>query len=135
MRLVLIVSFLFSSLLTLHGQMEKIVHQTFALDDIETIRLELEGEIEVVNWAGNTVLTETKIQLFDASKAIFNHFVENGRYEVESELINEIIQLKSKDKERKPIRTRKGECFETINVRVFVPEDFSKLDETSWGRS
>jgi len=115
------------------AQLERTIHQTFEIGDASRISLDLVGELETQPWAGNNVLTETKIQIFDASPAILKYFIEEvHRYEIQADTSaeNQIV-LKSFDKERKTVKTKKGECFEYVHVLVYVPEGFKKVDEVT----
>ena len=117
------------------GQLQKLIHQTFELDDASQVDLDLYGEYEVQEWAGNTILTETTIKLYDASPGILNHFVEKGRYNIKSEFAGEQLKLISADKERSPIKTNKEEgteAFEEIKLRVFIPDILKKIGESTW---
>lgn len=119
----------------LFGQIHKSLHKTYTLEDsITTISFEIfdQDEREVVPWAGNTLMTETKIQLFNASKGILNHYIEQGRFEIELIVEGTDLKIISKDKERKEIKTTKGVSSEIINVRFFVPEEFEKVSDNQW---
>lgn len=161
------------------AQQQKTLHQTFEIEEVERLNIELYDEVEVEKWEGNTILTETKIEVHDATKGIFNHFVKEGRYEIlladspsakvsktEQYALNEdyfnddapttaaveevpveepeevvaepeegVVYLTSKDSERKPIRTREGECLEIIKVRIFIPEDFNRSGQNAYFRT
>jgi len=163
----------------LFAQQQRTLHQTFEIEEVERINFNLYDEIEFEKWAGNTILTETKVEVHDATKGIFDHFVNGGRYEivmadkpgakpkspeeqyevnadyfeegtsggstneVEEEPEPEVeettaeagIYFNSKDAERKPIRTRTGECMEVIKIRIFIPEDFNRSGQNSYFRS
>ncbi len=111
------------------------MHQSFEIEELDQIKLDLVGEYEIVEWAGNSILIETNIELYSASRDIYNFFKEQGRYDVEADSSANLINLKSVDKVRKPIKTRKGECFEIIRVRVLVPEDFNIIDQNTLVRA
>ena len=134
-KAVTVILFAFLAVSSVQAQLEKILHQSFDLTSINNITLDLYGEYEIEKWAGNSILTETTVQVYDASIGIFKHFVENGRYGIEANLENELITLTSKDKERTAIRTKKGECYEFIKVRIFVPDDFKIVDQGSLVRN
>lgn len=134
MRLILFFSFLFFVNLA-DAQVKKILHQSFEIEESDQINLDLVGEYEIVAWAGNSVLIETNIELYSASRDIYNFFKEQGRYDVELDSTSSQTNLRSVDKERKPIKTRKGECFEIVRVRVLVPEDFNVIDQKTLVRS
>ena len=73
-----------------HAQLEKVLHQSFDLDGVNSINLELYGEYEIEKWAGNSILTETSVQIYDATPGIFKHFVEKDkRYGIEANLTDE----------------------------------------------
>lgn len=115
---------------TSNAQLEKVIHQTFEIGEANNIALDLVGTYEIEPWAGNNILTETKIQMFNASPAILNHFVKEKRYEIQVESEGISLKLISFDKERRAIKYKEGECSEIVNVRIFVPEDFEKIDKS-----
>ncbi len=130
-----IIAFLvFCSSSVIQAQVKKILHQSFEIEEVDNIKLNLAGEYEIVTWAGNSILIETNIELYSASRDIYNFFKEKGRYDVEADTSGSVIHLNSVDMERKPIRTKKGECFEIIRVRVLIPEDFNIIDQLTLAR-
>ena len=124
--------FILSALLTvslsLSAQLEKTIHQTFDVADFNSISIDLIGDsTKVVSWAGNSILTETNVKLYDASTSILTHFMEKEqRYEIQADANGSDLRLTSVKKERKPIRTKNGECPENVTIRIFVPEDFEQ---------
>lgn len=116
---------------TVNAQLSKVIHQTYDINDAETISLQITGEYKIEKWAGNTIMTETSVELYDAKPSILKYFVENGRYEIVAEDKDATYSLKSKDSERKAIKTKKGECYEFVKIRIFVPEDFEVVNENS----
>lgn len=115
-----------------YAQLEKIVHQTFEVGENQSISLDLVGEVSVVPWAGNNVMVETHIQLYDASPSILRHFLEKEkRYSIEMTSTNSELTLFSFDKERKDIRTKQGVCTEIVKVKVFIPEEFEKQNDST----
>lgn len=120
--------FIFS---TAQAQLEKVMHQTFEVGEVETISLDLVGEYDVEEWAGNTIMTETKVQLYEASPAILNHFVTKAkRYEISADTLDRNLLLASMDKERKPIRTKTQECYELVKLKIFVPDTFEMTGDS-----
>ena len=125
-RLMLICA-IFCSAHNSFAQLEKVMHQTFSVDaDMSTIDLDLTGDYEFEYWAGSSIMTETKVELYESSPAILNHFVEEAkRYEILADTLDTILRLHSLDKKREPIRrSQEKECPEIVNVKIFVPEDF-----------
>ena len=118
------------------AQIEKVVHQTFDLGDNKSISLGIVGEVQVVPWAGNTIMTETRIEIYDASPSIFNHFLEvERRYEIEADTTGNQFKLYSFDQERKAIKTKNGTCPEIVEIKVYVPEEFHQQDELTLVRT
>lgn len=130
-RFLIAFPFLFLFLNFSDAQVKKIIHQTFEIEEVNNVKLDLVGEYEVLEWAGNAILFETRIELYSASKDIYEFFQEKGRYDVQADTAANLITLSSVDKERKPIRTKKGECFEIIRVRILIPQDFNIVDKTT----
>lgn len=127
----LLVSFLFFAF-NANAQLQKILHQSFEIEEVNAISLDIHGEYEIEKWAGNTILTETHIQLYDASPSVLRFFVEQGRYDIKGELSGETnFSMVSKDKIRKTMKVGENECYEFIKVRILVPEDFTVSNKKS----
>lgn len=114
------------------AQNQRYIHQTFELDTATTLVLDLYGEFEVEKWVGSSIMIETRASLYDASEAIFEHFIEEGRYEIEATLEVGTLTLSSKDKVRSPIKTSAGERREEVHVRIFIPEDLKESGTHTW---
>ena len=54
---------------------------------------------------------------------ILKHFINQGRYEIIENNSDSAIELSLKEVDRRPIRTKNGEATETINIKIYVPED------------
>ncbi|HFA51103.1 MAG TPA: hypothetical protein ENJ95_18985 [Bacteroidetes bacterium] len=108
------------------SQLEKTIHQTFDVSQSNAISFDLVSDSTViVPWAGNNVLTETKIELYDASPSILKHFIEKDqRYAIQADSTSGVFRLSSVKMKREPIRTKNGECYENVQIRLFVPDDF-----------
>jgi len=108
-----------------HAQFSKTIHNSIEADSASTISVDLAGEVTIEPWAGNTVLVETQIRLYNASKGVFEYFVERaGRYDVLHEMRGSQLYISSKDQERKIIQTKHGQSTEEVYVRVMIPADF-----------
>ena len=108
----------------LFGQLKETVHQTFEIEDVQSINLDLAGDFEIVKWAGNTLMSKTYIELSDARPSILNFYLKDGRYELEGTSSGESFSLVSKDKNRHPIKYKELNCYEYTNVIIYVPDDF-----------
>ena len=129
----LLATFLFSAE-KVNAQMERTIYQTFEIDSAATVTLDLVGftEVEVKAWAGNTILTEVNIQLWEASPDILNYFVENGRYKFGFEKKDDKVSINTQVRERKVIKTKlsgPGGCQEIATLRIFVPDNYQWSDQ------
>ena len=126
LRTILLPSLMLFAVSVMNAQFSKTVHNSFEANEVNTISLDLAGDVTVEEWAGNTVLVETQIRLYNASKGIFTHFLEKeGRYDVLAEINEGELRIYSKDKVRKVIQTKNGQSTEEVLVRVLIPKQFS----------
>lgn len=133
MKKVFAIAALLLSVNSTYAQLQKTIHKTFPLDSAETVELDLYGDDYVIEtWAGDNILTETKIKLYNASKNILNFFLERGRYEIQGKMEESILILTSKNKNRPPIKNKDLECHEVISLRIFMPDTFAESGATSW---
>ena len=107
----------------LQAQTTKKLHQSFMLDGIKDITIDVSYPYHVETWAGNTVLVETSVQLENAPPAIIRMFEQSGRYQIIESVQAASIKYALKPIPRKPVLTSKGECTETIKIRFLVPAD------------
>ncbi len=107
-----------------YSQVEKTIHQTFELNNASSVLLEIPGEYEVIPWASSSILTETHVQLFKASPAILNHFVEKAkRYSFVLVQNEGSAILKAVDMNREPIKIRDVTLTEVVVQKIYMPED------------
>ena len=123
---------LFSVSTPLWSQWREILHQTFAVDTIFEVQLDVFGDYELEMWAGNTIMTETNVELDCGSKGILKFLIEQGRYELEGTGEGKNLLIVSKDKVRNPLRNNDKDCSESVSLRIFIPEKFQKTGEHQW---
>ncbi|MEN0002951.1 MAG: hypothetical protein AAF798_02360 [Bacteroidota bacterium] len=129
----LLVGLLLGFTTTVWGQHVKVLHNSFQLDSLKMLSVDFLGTYEVEPWAGDAVLVETTIKLYDASSGILEYLIENERYKIDADTIDETgLHLFSVKKERKIVRTSKGESREEVKVRVFLPDTFNQVGDHSW---
>ncbi len=117
------------------AQVQRILHQEFAVSDSTTeIRAELYGDYVVKPWPGNNVLLESQIKLYNATEGILKHYLEAGRYELLSDYQGPALVLTARDLEHPAIKTNRGESFEDLQQRLFIPEDFQEVGQGHWTR-
>jgi hypothetical protein len=100
----------------------QVIHQSFEIGERKAINLSLDIPYEVEVWAGNTILTETKVEIENVAPNILKHFINLGRYKIIENLSDSAIELKLKEINRRPIQTSNGEATEIVNIKIFVPE-------------
>lgn len=119
----------------LSAQMERTVYQVFEVDSVQTVTLDIVGftypELHV--WAGNSVMTEANIQVWDASPEVVNFLIGEGRYAFESERNADTLRVFTKVRQRKDIKLpgMRTKCVEQTTVKVFIP-DIYEWDPEEW---
>lgn len=111
-----------------NAQLSKVLHQTFEVDSVNTIAINIVGEYELEKWAGNNILTETKVELYDTKAGVFKYLVEEKkRYDIVAEINNGTASLFSFQSKRDAIKNREtgNECYEVVKVKILVPDDFN----------
>lgn len=117
------------------AQNEKVIHQAFDLSGVDYLSVNLVGTVEIEFWAGDNALSETKIQLFDAPAHVLKFFIEEKkRYEILEARNETNLALSSNDPVRDPIRYRETTCFESVKLRLFIPDSFEKTGEGEYQR-
>lgn len=121
----IIPSFLFLFIaLSLQGQIRHTFHNTYELEEIETIELEVVGNVEFIKWKGTSLMAETVIELGNATKGILRHLLNKQRYELADNSDGTTLHIESVMKERKAVITQQGSCDEQVDVIIYVPKNF-----------
>ena len=115
---------LFLAAPALFGQMERTLYQSYEIDSVRSVNLDFTQDFDLYAWAGNTILIETHVQLFEASPTLLDFFIKQKRYQIDMVRGTEEASLAPLLPDRKPIRTARGECTEIVTVKVFVPDTF-----------
>lgn len=125
----LLISCAFST--TLSAQLKETLHQTFDIDEANTVSINLPNDVEMIKWAGNTVMAEIYVELTDARPSILRYYVEAGRYEILGNPSGDTFTLSAKDPVRRTIRYKDLECYEFVKVKLFYPDVFDMVNETT----
>lgn len=118
-----------------NAQMERTVYQVFEVDSIQTVTLDIVGftypELHV--WAGNNILTEANIQVWEASPEIVNYLIEKGRYAFDTAKTADLLRIFTKIRKREDIKLpgMPTKCVEQTTVKVFIP-DIYEWDPAEW---
>ena len=124
-RALLVSIFLLSAIGAAEAQMERTMYQVFEVDSAKVVNLDLAGIYELQVWAGSSILVETNIQISHASPEILDYLIKLGRYDVVADTISEtVVKIKTKVRDRKPIKTPDGECTEIATTKLFIPDTF-----------
>ncbi|MBN8680018.1 MAG: hypothetical protein J0M29_17445 [Chitinophagales bacterium] len=112
-----------------NAQMERTMYQVFEIDSAQTVQFEIAGEYQVAEWAGNSILVETTVQLWDANKEILGHLIKEGRYDLVTDSTSDPhprqVRIYTKYIDRKPLKRRDGQkCLEIAVTKIFVPDTF-----------
>ena len=136
MKLPLLLStlFLLGFMTTAHSQMERTMYQVFEIDSAQTVFFEIAGEYQILEWAGNSILVETNVQIWDASREILGHLIKDGRYDLATDSLKipnpKQVRIFTKNLERKPIKRVDGKkCLEIAVTKIFVPDTFYISDD------
>lgn len=111
------------------AQMERTMYQVFEIDSAQTVNLDVVGVYEIHTWAGNSILVEANIQIWDASPEILGFLIKEGRYDLTTDSTAapnaKEIRIFTKNKERKPIKRPDGQkCLEIATTKIFIPDVF-----------
>lgn len=107
------------------AQVEKTIHQTFELDQVSSVKLDIPGEFQIIPWASSSIMTETHVKLFQASPAILKHFIEEAkRYSFVLDTENGTATLKAEDQTREPIKIKGVTLTEVLEQKIYLPENF-----------
>lgn len=110
------------------------MYQVFEVDSAQTIDLDIAGEYTVDAWAGNSILVETNVQIWEASREILGHLIKEGRYDLTTDSTSEPnpkhIRIFTKNLDRKPIKRLDGQkCLEIAVTKIFIPDTFFVSDD------
>lgn len=145
MRIIIWVAVLMLASTTAYAQLVKTIFQTFEIPDSTTLitfKIYEKDAVEVVPWAGNNIMTESNIKLYYASRGVFDHLLEKGRYNFEVlENGNEFTVKSVKERQMEIKLSSAGQegqygkdKSENVKVRVFIPDGFSQQSPTAWAR-
>lgn len=103
---------------------ERKIHQVFNTDGIDTLSLNVEGEITQRPTPGKHILLETTIRMSYASLEVLDALIKTDRYKLEAEIKGRKLIILAPRTGRPPIniRGRSEPAMEFFSYRVFTPE-------------
>ena len=127
-----------SAFLSINGaaiaQATRVLHQTFEFpDEVSSIESTIaKDSVEIVTWQGINILTETTILLEQASKAIMDNAVEEGRYKLSATASDGTLVINFEQPGRRELRVRGATCYEKVSVRIYIPDTFEPNGDQKW---
>jgi hypothetical protein len=113
-----------------------IYYRTIPMDSIDqvTISTFANDKVEMKVWPGNHLMIETSVMLYNGRQNILDFFKEKGRWDFESQVNGKQLSLTPKDNERRSASGEKGAMEDDVTIVIYVPEDFSSSNQTTWVR-
>jgi len=99
------------------------VHQSFSLNNLKNITIDILYPYTIEKWDGNTVLLETSIDIDNAPPSLLKMFLNSERYKIFQQEKNNTIQYTLKSMPRKEVLTSKGPCTEKIHLHFYIPKN------------
>lgn len=119
--------FQFVNISTLSAQVEQVVYQSFYVSD-STMQIEFDvaDAHEVIPWHHESkVMVEVTIRLDGITMTTLGLLIKEGRYNVALDNLYPITTMRNVDSHRSLVKNARGElCFETVFMRIYVPEGF-----------
>ena len=117
-----------------NAQIHDRLHWVFPVDSVEQIDFDLVDAYEVNNWDGNQVMVTSEVTVYNATKGIVRFFMEDDRrWDIIDTLMGTTLLLDSYHSRRAPIVSGGDECYEVVQVKVYIPNNFAKdPNGTSW---
>lgn len=119
------------------AQLKKTLHKVFEVPEAadKLVFNIYEGDsYDIIPWAGNTIMAETHVEMYKASRGVFDFFLEEGRYEFITQPRGDSLIVSSKDLLRRVIKLEDVEALEKVHSRIYIPDYFSRQSATVWER-
>lgn len=138
MRTLLTLALLWGSVSAVFAQdPADIFHRTVDVDQINTISFEVypSDQIEYRTWPGDDLLIETSVEIKNVKQDILDFYMRQNRYLLKPQVEGDQMAMVSFDKTRRQVKGTEGSAFETVNIVVYLPENFSATSEGLYARS
>jgi hypothetical protein len=106
-----------------HAQSSKTIHQTFQLDGVSKVNINVVGsKIEMRETKGSRVMVEMTIKLSVPNDRLLDFVINNGRYDLLKETDNTSGELVISSKRGNNVLIVQGkECFEEVSYVFYLP--------------
>ena len=112
----------FSSTMTLGQSAERTLVKSFNLQGQDQVTLNLDGPVEVQEWAQKTIRIQMIINLQNRPDSFLKGMITAGRYNLLSELDDKGLVINQPGLQ-KTVRLKSGELRESISYIVYSPEN------------
>ncbi len=104
-----------------------IFHKTVDIDKVNRISFDVypNDHVEYRSWPGDDILIETTVKIENAKQDILDFYMRQNRYVLKPEVTGDAMSLVSFDKTRRTVKGTEGAAYESVNIVVYLPEDFS----------
>ena len=113
-----------------------IFHRTFDLTEVNGISMSLHpnDSLRIEPWVGNQLLIETNVKLFNGRRNLMDHFLDKGRWALDTAQTGDQLQFTAHDLVRNILTTQRGEVVEEVIIVIYVPETFEARGSRNWAR-
>lgn len=132
-RSIHILYFLFG-IVQMHAQFSKTIHQTFDLDSVTELRLDLIDSFRLEPWNSSSLMVQTSTRMFGASQSLLDFVIKEGRYDVEVQRENGVLHVRHKNPKRVSFQFKNAEFREEIEVIIYYPTEFYQIEPTLLSR-
>ena len=119
------------------AQLKKTLHKVFEVPETTNLlvfNIYESDSYDIIPWAGNTIMTETQVEMYQASRGVFDFFLEEGRYDFITAPQSDSLVISSKDLLRRVIKLEDVEAVEKVHSRIYIPDYFLQQSTTVWER-
>ena len=128
------------------AQLKKTLHKVFEVPETANLLVFniYEGDsYDVIPWAGNTIMTETQVEMSKASRGVFDFFLEEGRYDFitapqsdsliisSKDLLRRVIKLEDVEAEQQPQRKKLNREKMDVDKQLHEAVQPSPADSTN----
>jgi hypothetical protein len=136
--LILRITLLMLPLSSLSAQVERVLYQTFNLQDsTDNITINMKDNYEVIVWHHEKdVMVESTVEIRGGSMDLLKNFINEGRYLVQPKLDSSttIMQLALDKEKRETLKLRGRTCEEVVSHRIYLPIEYVKTSDTTYSR-
>ena len=104
-----------------------IFHKTVDIDEVNRISFDIyaNDQVEYRSWPGDDLLIETTVKIQNAKQDILDFYMRQNRYILQPEVTGDAMSLVSFDKTRRTVKGTEGAAYESVNIVVYLPEEFT----------